>query len=48
MSAYILVFSHPFFAVSDNDGRYEIPARAAGQLLADGLERARHGRRRAG
>jgi plastocyanin len=26
MSAYILVFSHPFFAVSDNDGRYEIPA----------------------
>jgi plastocyanin len=26
MSAYILVFSHPFFAVSDNDGRYEIHA----------------------
>jgi hypothetical protein len=24
MSAYILVFSHPFFAVSDVDGRYEI------------------------
>jgi plastocyanin len=26
MSAYILIFSHPFFAVSDNDGRYEIPS----------------------
>jgi len=25
MNAYILVFNHPFFAVSDNDGRYEIP-----------------------
>ena len=24
MSAYILVFTHPFFAVSDTDGRYEI------------------------
>jgi plastocyanin len=24
MSAYILVFSHPFFAVSDADGRYQI------------------------
>jgi plastocyanin len=24
MSAYILVFSHPFFAVSDTDGRYQI------------------------
>lgn len=26
MSAYILVFSHPFYAVSDRDGRYEIPS----------------------
>jgi plastocyanin len=26
MSGYVLVFSHPFFAVSDNDGRYEISA----------------------
>ncbi|HUL72902.1 MAG TPA: carboxypeptidase regulatory-like domain-containing protein [Vicinamibacterales bacterium] len=26
MSAYILVFSHPFFAVTDDDGRYTIPA----------------------
>jgi plastocyanin len=25
MSAYILVFSHPFFTVSDEAGRYEIP-----------------------
>jgi plastocyanin len=24
MSAYVLVFSHPFFAVSDADGRYEL------------------------
>ena len=25
MSAYILVFSHPFFAITDTDGRYSIP-----------------------
>jgi plastocyanin len=25
MSAFVLVFSHPFFAVSDNRGRYTIP-----------------------
>ena len=25
MSAYILVFNHPFFAVTDDDGRYSIP-----------------------
>lgn len=25
MSAYIVVFSHPFFAVTDADGRYAIP-----------------------
>ncbi|MFI5177356.1 MAG: hypothetical protein ACHQO8_02270 [Vicinamibacterales bacterium] len=30
MSAYILVFSHPFFAVTDDDGRYTIPAVPAG------------------
>jgi plastocyanin len=30
MSAYILVFSHPFFAVSDDDGRYEIGGVPAG------------------
>ena len=28
MSAYILVFSHPFFAVTDDDGRYAIRGRA--------------------
>jgi plastocyanin len=26
MSAYVLAFSHPFFAVSDDDGRYELHA----------------------
>ena len=26
MSAYILVFNHPFFAVTDDDGRYAIPS----------------------
>lgn len=25
MSAYILVFSHPFFAITDDDGRFAIP-----------------------
>jgi hypothetical protein len=30
MSAYILVFSHPYFAVTDVDGRYEIPNVPAG------------------
>ena len=30
MSAYILVFSHPFFAVTDDEGRYTIPAVPAG------------------
>lgn len=25
MSAYVLVFSHPFFATTDDDGRFEIP-----------------------
>ena len=30
MSAYILVFSHPFFAVSDTDGRYQIDNVPAG------------------
>ncbi|HKW01118.1 MAG TPA: carboxypeptidase regulatory-like domain-containing protein [Vicinamibacterales bacterium] len=30
MSAYILVFSHPFFAVTDDDGRYSIGAVPAG------------------
>jgi len=30
MSGYILVFSHPFFAVTDDDGRYAINAVPAG------------------
>jgi plastocyanin len=30
MSAYILVFSHPFFALTDDAGRYVIPAVPAG------------------
>lgn len=30
MSAYILVFSHPFFAVTDADGRYSIPSIPSG------------------
>src|SRR5205085_2908630 len=30
MSAYILVFNHPFFAVTDENGRYQIPNVPAG------------------
>lgn len=30
MSAYILVFTHPFFSVSDTEGRYEIAGVPAG------------------
>jgi plastocyanin len=30
MSAYVLVFRHPFFAVTDADGRYSIPNVPAG------------------
>ena len=30
MSAYILVFNHPFFAVTDDEGRYSIPGVPAG------------------
>lgn len=30
MSAYILVFNHPFFAVTDAEGRYSIPGIPAG------------------
>ena len=36
MSAYILIFSHPFFAVTDDDGRYSIrgvPARRRTPLV---------------
>ena len=54
MSAYILVFNHPFFAVTDDDGRYAIPGVPSGTYTLAGLERARtagdakgHGRRTA-
>ena len=30
MSAYVLVFRHPFFAITDDDGRYSIPNVPAG------------------
>jgi plastocyanin len=30
MSAYILVFNHPFFAITDEDGGYTIPSLPAG------------------
>jgi hypothetical protein len=30
MSAFILVFSHPYFVVTDVEGRYEIPNVPAG------------------
>jgi hypothetical protein len=30
MSAYILVFNHPFFALTEPDGRYSIPGVPAG------------------
>jgi hypothetical protein len=30
MSAYILVFTHPFFAVTEDDGRYAIPGVPSG------------------
>jgi hypothetical protein len=30
MSAYILVFNHPFFAVTDEEGRYSIAGVPAG------------------
>ena len=31
MSAWVLVFNHPFFAVTDDDGRYAIPRVPAGK-----------------
>ncbi|HEY7475119.1 MAG TPA: carboxypeptidase regulatory-like domain-containing protein [Vicinamibacterales bacterium] len=33
MSAYILVFNHPFFAVTDEDGRYAIPGIPGGTYM---------------
>ena len=46
MSAFILVFSHPFFAVSDDDGQYDHRGRARWHVLAGGVERARDRRPR--
>ena len=46
MSAFILVFAHPYFAVSDAEGRYRIDGVPAGTytlaLWNDGAVRARH------
>ena len=39
MSAFILVFAHRYFAVTDDEGRYRIDERAAGHLHRRGLER---------
>ena len=39
MSAFILVFAHRHFAVTDDEGRYRHRQRAAGHLHRDGLER---------
>ena len=41
MSGYILVFSHRYFAVTDDEGRYAIPSVPPGHLHARGLERGR-------
>jgi plastocyanin len=30
MSAFVLVFNHPFFSVTDTDGRFELPSLPAG------------------
>ena len=53
MNAYILVFSHPFFALTRADGRYGIDQRAGRHLQRDCVERGhglraalRHGARR--
>jgi hypothetical protein len=34
MSAFILVFSHPFFATTDDQGRYQIDRVPPGQYAA--------------
>ena len=41
MNAFILVFSHPFFAMTDAEGRYRIDERAARHLQRHRLERRR-------
>ena len=41
MNAFILVFSHPFFAMTDADGRYRIDNVPPGTYNLDRLERGR-------
>lgn len=36
MSAFILVFNHPFFSVTDTEGRFELPALPAGNYTVVG------------
>jgi plastocyanin len=36
MSAFVLVFNHPFFDVTDTDGRFELPALPAGTYTVVG------------
>jgi len=36
MSAFILVFNHPFFSVTDTEGRFELPALPAGTYTVVG------------
>jgi plastocyanin len=36
MSAFILVFNHPFFSVTDTEGRFELPALPAGSYTVVG------------
>lgn len=36
MSAFILVFNHPFFSVTDSEGRFELPALPAGAYTVVG------------
>ena len=41
MNAFILVFSHPFFALTDTDGRYRIDNVPPGTYNVDRVERGR-------
>ncbi len=41
MNAFILVFSHPFFDVTDPDGRFRLEQRSAGHLHRGRLVRGR-------
>ena len=45
MNAFILVFNHRFFTVSDADGRYQIDGVPPGHVYAGGVGRRRHSRR---